>query len=276
MPKSRTADIAPRCRVRPGGKFRLADIDPSATPGFAGGKGDAAGVLDELAGQLSELQELLYAEHRRRVLIVLQGMDTAGKDGTIRHVFRGVNPQGVNVVAFKVPTPAELAHDFLWRVHRHVPGDGQITIFNRSHYEDVLVVRVHKLAPAGVWKKRYAQINDFERMLAESGTTVLKFFLHIDPDEQKRRLQARLDDRTKRWKFNIDDLGERKRWPDYLEAYEDAIRETSTPWAPWHVVPSNRKWFRNLAVGSTIVSTLEGLKMKYPSEPPGLDDVVIA
>jgi PPK2 family polyphosphate:nucleotide phosphotransferase len=213
---------------------------------------------------LEELQEMLYAEHKHKVLIVLQAMDTGGKDGTIRHVFEGVNPQGVRVAGFKKPTPEELDHDFLWRVHKQVPGKGEVVIFNRSHYEDVLVVRVHNLAPQEVWSKRYDHINDFERMLVDEGTTILKFFLHIDLDEQKERLQARLDEPNKRWKFNPEDLEERKLWPQYVKAYEDAISKTSTDWAPWYIVPANRKWYRNLVVGTVIIETLKDLDMRYP------------
>jgi PPK2 family polyphosphate:nucleotide phosphotransferase len=208
-------------------------------------------------------------------LIVLQAMDAGGKDGTIRHVFEGVNPSGVRVTSFKAPTPEELDHDYLWRVHKEVPGKGEMVIFNRSHYEDVLVVRVHNYVPPEVWKKRFDQINEFERTLAESGTTILKFYLHIDPDEQKERLQDRLDDPTKRWKFRLGDLEERKLWGDYMEAFEDVLSKTSTDYAPWYIVPANRKWFRDLVVSSVLVDTLEGLKMKYPESEENLDGVVI-
>jgi PPK2 family polyphosphate:nucleotide phosphotransferase len=220
--------------------------------------------LKELNGELQTLQELLYAENKHKVLVVLQAMDTGGKDGTIRRVFDGVNPQGVKVASFKVPTPEELAHDFLWRVHKLVPGRGEMVIFNRSHYEDVLVVRVHGLVPEPVWKRRYDQINDFERMLAETGTAILKFFLYIDLDEQKERLQARLDDPTKHWKFNVGDLAERKLWNEYIKAYEDVLERTSTEYAPWYVVPANRKWYRDLVISTVLVETLKGLKMEYP------------
>jgi PPK2 family polyphosphate:nucleotide phosphotransferase len=221
------------------------------------------------------LQELLYAEHKHKLLVVLQARDAGGKDGTIRHVFEGVNPQGVKVAGFKVPTPIELDHDYLWRVHRRVPGKGEIVIFNRSHYEDVLVVRVHELVPPEVWGRRFAQINDFERLLAEEGTTILKFYLNIGPDEQKERLQARLDEPHKRWKFNPGDLKERKLWPDYTRAYEDVLSKTSTEWAPWTVVPANRKWYRNLVIATTIIETLEGLDMRYPEPAENLDQIVI-
>ena len=206
---------------------------------------------------------------------MLQAMDTGGKDGAIRHVFDGVNPQGVRVASFKVPTPEERAHDYLWRVHKQTPGSGEMVIFNRSHYEDVLVVRVHELVPKAVWSRRYEQINNFERMLAEEGTTILKFYLHISPDEQKERLQARLDEPHKNWKFSTGDLAERKRWDEYMQAYEDMLSKTSTKWAPWYIIPANRKWLRNLLMSQIIVDTLEGLDMKYPEPEEGLDKVVI-
>jgi len=200
-------------------------------------------------------------------------MDTSGKDGVIRHVFEGVNPQGVRVAGFKKPTPQELDHDFLWRVHQQAPGRGEVVIFNRSHYEEVLVVRVHQMAPEEVWSKRYDHINDFERLLADEGTIILKFLLYIDPEEQKDRLQSRLDEPNKHWKFNRADLEGRKLWPEYIKAYEDAISMTSTKWAPWYIIPANRKWYRNLVVGTIIVETLEGLNMRYPE--PGFDPAEI-
>jgi PPK2 family polyphosphate:nucleotide phosphotransferase len=249
-----------RYRVKPGSRVDLSQWDPNDKSVFPEGKKEGRKRLLELNQKLEELQELLYAEHKHKVLIVLQAMDTGGKDGTIRHVFEGVNPQGVRVASFKKPTPEELDHDFLWRVHRRVPGRGEMVIFNRSHYEDVLVVRVHDLAPKEVWSKRYDHINDFERTLVEEGTTIRKFFLHIDLDEQRERLQARLDEPNKRWKFNPGDLKERKLWPQYVKAYEDAISKTSTDWAPWYIVPANRKWYRNLVVGTVIIEALEGLE----------------
>jgi PPK2 family polyphosphate:nucleotide phosphotransferase len=253
-----------RYHVKPGSRVDLSEWDPNDKSVFPEGKNEGRKRLLELNQRLEELQELLYAEHKHKVLIVLQAMDTGGKDGIIRHVFEGVNPQGVRVASFKKPTPEELDHDFLWRVHKQVPGRGEIAIFNRSHYEDVLVVRVHNLAPKEVWSKRYDRINDFERMLVDEGTTILKFFPHIDPDEQKERMQARLDEPTKHWKFNPADLEERKLWPKYMKAYEDAISKTSTDWAPWYIVPANRKWYRNLVVGTVIIETLENLNMRYP------------
>lgn len=261
--------------VKPKTKVKLSEWDPNDTGDFKGGKKEGLAQVEKLNGRLETLQELLFAEHRHKVLIVLQAMDTGGKDGTIRRVFDGVNPAGVRVVSFKAPTAEELDHDFLWRVHKGVPGRGEMVIFNRSHYEDVLVVRVHNLVPPEVWSKRYDQINEFERMLAENGTTILKFFLHIDMDEQKERLQARLDDPAKRWKFRLGDLSERQRWSEYMQAYEDMLNKTSTEYAPWYIVPANRKWFRDLVISSVLVDTLEGLEMKYPEPEENLDRVVI-
>jgi PPK2 family polyphosphate:nucleotide phosphotransferase len=262
-------------RVKPGSKVDLSKWDPNEKGSFNGGKKEGKEAIKQLNVRLEALQELLYAEHKHKVLVVLQAMDTGGKDGTIRHVFEGVNPQGVRVASFKVPTQEELDHDYLWRVHKQTPGKGEIVIFNRSHYEDVLVVRVHELVPEEVWSKRYDQINAFERTLAEEGTTILKFFLHIDLEEQKQRLQARLDEANKRWKFGKGDLKERKLWPKYTQAYEDVLSKTSTEWAPWTIVPANRKWYRNLVVATTMIEALEGLNMSYPQPEEGLDDVVI-
>jgi PPK2 family polyphosphate:nucleotide phosphotransferase len=262
-------------RVKPDIAITLSEWDPGDKRAFTGGKTKGRKALRELNQRLEALQELLYAEHRHRLLIVLQATDTGGKDGTIRHVFEGVNPQGVKVANFKKPTPQELDHDYLWRVHPHVPGNGEISIFNRSHYEDVLVVRVHELVPREVWSRRYAQINDFERLLAEEGSTILKFFLHIDKQEQKERLQARLDDPSKRWKFNPDDLAERELWPAYIAAYEEVLSRTSTTWAPWYIVPANRKWYRNLVVAGVIVQALEKLDMSYPDRQEALDQIEI-
>ena len=264
-----------RYRVEPGKKIDLSKIDPNDDKAFKGDKEKGLKALSKLNAELQALQELLYAEQKHKVLIVLQAMDTGGKDGAIRRVFDGVNPQGVKVASFKVPTAEELTHDFLWRVHKVTPGAGEMVIFNRSHYEDVLVVRVHGYAPEEVWKKRYDQINDFERLLAESGTTILKFFLHIDLDEQKERLQARLDDPTKTWKFRLGDLEERKLWGQYMQAYEDALDKTSTEYAPWYVIPANRKWYRDLVISTILVDTLKGLQMEFPKPEENLDGVVI-
>jgi PPK2 family polyphosphate:nucleotide phosphotransferase len=250
--------------------------DPGDTSGFRGSKEDAEDRLAQLTERLEQLQELLYAEHRHKLLVVLQGMDTSGKDGTIRHVFQGVNPQGVPVARFQPPTPEELDHDYLWRVHRHTPAKGEMAIFNRSHYEDVLVVRVHGLVSKDVWERRYQQINDFERMLTEEGVTILKFFLHISRAEQKKRLQARLEDPSKHWKFSLADEKERALWPDYRRAYEDALARTSSDWAPWYIVPANHKWYRNLVVATTITDTLRGLKMRYPQPPKSVEKMLKA
>jgi len=262
-------------RVKPGSKVDLSDIDPGSTPGVKGGRKDASGRLQELCDRLRVLQESLWAEHKHKVLVVLQGMDTSGKDGTISHVFESVNPLGVQVVAFKSPSPEELEHDFLWRVHARVPASGEIVIFNRSHYEDVLVARVQELVPPEVWKRRYDQINDFERLLAETGTTVLKFFLHISKDEQKERLQARLDDPAKQWKFRKGDLLDRARWDDFMDAYETALSRTSQKHAPWYVVPADKKWYRNLVVAEVLVKALEDLEIKTPEPEEDLKGVVI-
>ena len=240
-------------QVQPGQPITLEDLDPGDTSVFSGDKEAARHELKELVDQLSDLQEILYAQGKHKILVVLQAMDTGGKDGAIRNVFGEINPQGVRVENFKVPTPEELAHDYLWRVHKVVPKQGMITVFNRSHYEDVLVVRVKNLVPPEVWEKRYDQINDFERMLAETGTTILKFFLHISRDEQKERLQARLDNPLKHWKFNPKDLDDRALWSEYLEAYEDVVNRTSTEWAPWIIVPADRKWYRNVVIASYVV-----------------------
>jgi PPK2 family polyphosphate:nucleotide phosphotransferase len=249
--------------VRPGSRVNLRTIDPDAAH-LVDDRHDASARSAALGARLAELQEMLFARHERKLLIILQGMDTSGKDGAIGHVFGSCNPQGTRVVSFRQPSDEELDHDFLWRVHRHVPGRGEVAVFNRSHYEDVLVVRVHELVDEKVWKARYGQINAFEQMLAESGTIILKFFLHISKEEQGKRLQKRLEDPTKCWKFNKGDLAERKLWKDYQRAYEDAISKTSTAWAPWHVVPANHKWYRDFVIGSVVVEALERLRMTYP------------
>ncbi len=251
-------------QVRSGKRFRIASVDPDSTPGWKGDKAAAKAAALKLNDRLEQLQELMYAEHRHKLLVVLQAMDTGGKDGTIRRVFDGVNPVGVRVASFKAPTPVELDHDYLWRAHAQVPGRGELTIFNRSHYEDVLVVRVHEFVPERVWRRRFAQIRDFERMLAEEGTTIVKFFLHISQEEQKQRLQARLDDRENQWKFNPGDLKERELWDKYMQAFQDAVGETSTDFAPWYVVPANKKWYRDWAILKILVDTLEGMKLAYP------------
>lgn len=260
-------------RVRPGQRVDLDDYDPDDTHLVPGGKNEARDKNSAIQARLADQQELLYAGHEWKLLIVLQGMDTSGKDGTIRHVMGGFNPSGTRVASFRKPTIDELDHDYLWRVHRQLPGKGEVVVFNRSHYEDVLVVRVHELVPKAVWKRRYDQIRCFEQAQSEEGCVILKFFLHISEDEQRKRLQARLDDPTKRWKFQTGDLEERALWNDYRKAYEAALSKTSTDEAPWYVVPANQKWYRNYIVGSAIVEALERLDLKYPE--PDLSHIVI-
>jgi PPK2 family polyphosphate:nucleotide phosphotransferase len=250
--------------VPPDSKVILSTIDPSERLTFDGKKEFGEKQLAELTARLSDLQELLDAEGKNRVLIVLQATDTGGKDGVIRHVFRTMNPQGVKVSSFRAPSPSELAHEYLWRIHQETPARGEIRIFNRSHYEDVLVVRVKNLVPEEIWERRYQHINDFERMLADEGTTIVKFFLHISKKEQASRLQDRLDHPEKLWKFSPGDLVERENWDAYQEAYEAMLSRTSTSWAPWYVIPSDSKWYRNLVVARVLVDTLEGLEMHYP------------
>lgn len=252
--------------IEPGANASLAKRDPENTGAFRD-KAVALRDLKKNIERLADLHELLYAESRRALLIILQAMDAGGKDGTIRHVMTGVNPQGCQVTSFKVPSGEETKHDYLWRVHKAIPPSGYIGIFNRSHYEDVLVVRVHKLIPKEVWTRRYDEINAFEKMLAANDVRILKFFLHISPGEQKKRLEQRLSDPIKNWKVSDADFAERKLWDDYMQAYEDAIAKCSTEWAPWHVIPADRKWFRNLAVSSIIVETLESMDLKYPRLP---------
>lgn len=264
-----------RYLVKPGDTVNLKKIDPDDKSYFKGGKKESEEEFLKINTRLEELQELLYAENKHKILIVLQAMDSGGKDGTIRHVFDGVNPQGVKVASFKVPTKEELDHDYLWRIHKYTPGKGEIVIFNRSHYEDVLVVRVHELVPRSVWRHRYRHIRDFERLLADEGTTILKFFLHVDQEEQKKRFRARLDTPHKRWKFRLGDLEERKLWGSYMTAYEEAISQTSTDWAPWYIIPANRKWYRNLVISRIIANTLESLKMSFPEPEEDLEGVVI-
>lgn len=257
------------------GKIRLKDIDTESTCGFKGDKAATVALLAQLNARLVELQDVLWAEHKHRVLVVLQAMDTGGKDGVIRKVFSGVNPQGVRIANFKAPTPEELEHDYLWRVHQKVPGKGEIGVFNRSHYEDVLITRVHGWIDDKTAKRRFRHINDFEAMLVEEGTVILKFFLHISKEEQRRRLQDRLDDDSKTWKFNVGDLAERKLWEKYQAAYEDAINATSSPHSPWHVVPADRKWVRDVYVSAVLVNALGQLKMRYPDPPEVLDQIVV-
>jgi PPK2 family polyphosphate:nucleotide phosphotransferase len=254
-------------RVEPGSKVDLDKWDPEDRSEFDGTKEEARAALANLKEKLAERQEILYAEHKHRVLVVFQAMDTGGKDGAIRHVFMGINPQGLRVANFKAPSTTELDHDYLWRIHKQTPGKGEIVVFNRSHYEDLLIVRVHQLVPEEVWKKRYDQINNFEKLLSEEGTTILKFYLHISAEEQMKRLRARLEEPTKRWKFNPDDLKERQLWNEYMQAYEDVLVKNSTPSAPWYIVPANKKWYRDLVVASVLLEWLKSLKMEYPQPP---------
>jgi PPK2 family polyphosphate:nucleotide phosphotransferase len=260
--------------IRPGSKFKLNDIDPSDTGDFDKsdrGKEEARRKTQQILSRLDDLQERLYASAEKSLLIVLQGMDTSGKDGLIEHVMTAFNPQGCRISSFKAPTPDEKARDFLWRVHREAPPKGFIGIFNRSHYEDVLVTRVHGWIDDKTAERRFRQINDFERLLAQNGTVILKFFLHISKDEQRKRLQARADDPKKRWKFNINDVHERKYWDAYQKAFRDMIRETSTKHAPWILIPSDHKWYRNYAAGKIIVKTLEDMDLHYPPGPKDID-----
>jgi len=264
-------DLAKHCIVKPGSKVRLKDRDPDDT--FGKRRNDKA--LEKTLEKLRRLQNLLYADRRYALLIVLQALDAGGKDGTISHVMSGVNPQGCQVTSFKQPNQEELAHDFLWRVHKATPALGNIGIFNRSHYEDVLVVRVHKLVPKDVWHKRYQQINDFEKMLTGQKVTILKFFLHISQDEQKRRLEARIQDPTRNWKFSMADIEERRHWDDYVKAYEDALRKCSTDWAPWYIIPANDKWFRNYLVAELVVHALDQMGLKYPRPTVDISKVTL-
>jgi PPK2 family polyphosphate:nucleotide phosphotransferase len=264
----------PRFRVEPGTRMRLADVDPDESEGYARKK-DVNDELKRHRDRITDLQGRLYGEQKRSLLIVLQAMDTGGKDGTIKGVFQGVNPQGCQVWSFKAPSNEESSHDFLWRYHQKAPPKGMIHIFNRSHYEDVLIVRVKDLVPESVWRPRYEAINQFEYALTADGVTVLKFFLHISRDEQKRRLESRLADPDKRWKFSSNDLKERAYWDDYQAAFEDAVNECSTAYAPWYVIPANKKWYRNLVVARTIADTLEAMNPRFPAAEKGLDKVEI-
>jgi PPK2 family polyphosphate:nucleotide phosphotransferase len=260
--------------VPPEAPVRLEAYDPGYTGDFRH-KDETKDELERNTKRLRDLQRVLWAEGKHALLIVLQALDAGGKDGTIRHVFRGVNPQGCQVTSFKVPTDEELAHDFLWRIHKAAPRRGYIGVFNRSHYEDVLVVRVHNLVPEAVWRPRYEQINQFEKLLADTGTTILKFFLYISKEEQKERFEARLRDQGKNWKFSMGDVKERGYWDDYMRAYEEALSRCSTPWAPWYVIPADHKWYRNLVISRILVETLEKLEMRYPPPLPDADRIVI-
>ena len=264
-PQMKIGESIKRYRIKPGDKVDLAAIDAGECELYKdGGKLESQQLFDELRDELQALQKVLYAQQKHRILIVLQAMDTGGKDGCVKHVFSRVDPQGVRVAAFKKPSEVELAHDFLWRVHREVPGNGEIVIFNRSHYEDIIAVRVKKLFGEEVWKRRYRHVIEFERMLAEEGTTIIKMFLHISKDEQKKRLESRLANPAKYWKFNPDDLADRAQWNEFQKVYEDLFEKTSTEQAPWFVIPADRKWYRNLVVARIMVDTLRNLRMDFP------------
>lgn len=258
--------------IKPGAKVRLSNIDPSFT-GKHESHEEAAAEMRKHVERMDKLQYLLYADGSQSLLVVFQALDAAGKDGVIRHVFSGMNPQGTLVFSFKQPSKDEITHDFLWRAHLRAPRKGEVVIFNRSHYEDVLVVRVHKLVPESVWSKRYDLINEFETMLAKNGTNILKFFLHISPKEQLSRFAQRLEDPARHWKISESDYAERELWPEYVEAYEDAIASTSTKHAPWYIVPANHKWFRNLAVAQIIADTMDEIGLKLPPTHVDIADI---
>jgi len=254
-----------RYYVKPGDTLDLGKIDTSEKVVFDSvTKETYQPIADRLKTELRELQKVLYAQNKHRVLVVVQAMDTGGKDGCVKSVFSGIDPQGIRVQAFKKPSEEELAHDFLWRIHQHAPRNGGLVIFNRSHYEDIIAVRVKKIFPDDVWKRRQRHVLEFERMLAEEGTTIVKLFLHISKDEQKKRLESRLANPAKHWKFNPDDLSDRALWSDFMKAYEEVISKTSTDLAPWYVIPADRKWYRDLVVAQIMVNTLKGLDMQYP------------
>ncbi|CAN5818789.1 polyphosphate kinase 2 family protein [soil metagenome] len=262
-------------RVLPGQVVDLSTFATRATPAWSQGKAAGKERVKDLAKDLARRQDVFYAQGQRRLLVVLQAMDTAGKDSTIRDVFGRMNPQGVAVTSFTRPTAQELAHDYLWRVHPHVPSDGHISIFNRSHYEDVLVVRVKGLVAEDRWRRRYDHIVDFERLLVDEGTTVVKFFIHISRDEQRDRLRSRLDDPSKHWKFDPEDLATRARWDEFMEAYAEMLARTSTEYAPWYVIPGDRKWYRKLVIGEIMVDLMESLDLSYPENSQDLSGISI-
>lgn len=256
--------------------FSLADFNPNDRSERSDSKELDSYELTRLATEINALQDILHAENKRKVLLVLQGMDASGKDGTIRHVFSECDPLGIRLASFKAPTSEELAHDYLWRIHHEVPKNGEVVIFNRSHYEDVLIVKVHGWIDEAECKRRYDQINDFERMLSETGTTIIKCYLHISEEEQKLRMQERLDDPTKTWKFNPNDLKERALWPKYMRAYEDAMEATSTDYAPWYVVPADSKINRNLLISRLLLKSLQDMNLQYPAVPADYAEIKIA
>ena len=261
--------------VKPRTKVKLSNIDPDEYKSFQGSKEQALLKIRELNLSLDKLQKVQNAEKKHKILIVFQGMDASGKDGAIRNVFSSVNPSGVYVAHFSAPSSHELSKDFLWRIHQKVPAKGEVVIFNRSHYEDVLIVRVQKLMPELVWKKRYKHINDFEEMLSDEGTSIYKFFLHISKEEQSRRLQERIDNPDKHWKIDPNDFKDREVWDDYVKAYEDVLSLTSTKWAPWHIIPSNKKWYRDLLISTILVEELTKLKMRYPKPKSDYSGMII-
>lgn len=262
-------------QFRPPEKLKLDDADAGAKPLSSGDKAADRVRTAEIASEIAFQQTMFYADASRKFLVVLQGMDTSGKDGTVNGVFQSVNPQGIRIANFKAPSAIELRHDYLWRVHQQVPQAGEITVFNRSHYEDVLITRVHDWIDAKECERRYAHIRDFERMLTETGTTVVKFFLHISQEEQRQRLQERVDDQSKHWKFDMQDLAERKFWKRYQEAYADAIHATDTDAAPWHIIPADSKTHRNLAIASIVLDVMRDMKLEFPPPKPELNGLVI-
>ena len=268
---SRNKELRKALRVEPGERFDLSKRDPADFHGWEKDEGEEE--TKDLLRRLDDLHDRFWAEGKRALLLVFQGMDASGKDGAIRNVMSALNPQGCFVASFKVPTPEEAAHDFLWRVHKKVPGKGEVGVFNRSHYEEVLIVRVNELVPRDVWQGRYEHINEFEELLAETGTVIVKFMLHISPEQQRLRLQERFDNPKKRWKFSMGDLEVRTRWDDYMEAYNDALGKTSKDHAPWYVIPAERNWFRDLAVATIVAETLEDLKPDYP-QPEDLPETL--
>lgn len=262
-------------RVEPGTTVDVSQLDAADVSAAPGDKAATRAAIEPLAERLAELQEVLWARNEEKVLVVLQGIDTSGKGGTAQHVFGAVNPVGLRVVSFKAPTEPELSRDYLWRIHQHVPAEGEIAVFDRSHYEDVLVVRVEDLVPRARWRRRFDHINAFEQLLADEGTTIVKLFLHISKEEQRERLQARLDEPDKHWKFRTSDLDARARWDDYAEAFSEAISRTSTEHAPWHVIPADMKWYRDWAVATIMVDVLEGMDLQFPAPAEDLSDVEI-
>lgn len=258
-----------RLRVDPGSPAKIAERDPDDALGLD--KGASEKRIDTLVDRIDELQYRLFSEHRRSILLVLQGLDASGKDGVVRRVFDGVNPTGVRVTSFKVPVGAEVQHDYLWRIHAALPARGEIGVFNRSHYEDIVAVRMHRIAPEEVWRRRYEHLRAFERMLVDEGTTVLKVFLNVSKEEQRKRFQERIDDPEKRWKFRRDDLNVRERYDEWVAAWDEAVSETSTPWAPWYVVPADRNWVKALVVAELVAGTLEQLDPRLPEPEPGLE-----